>query len=85
VARVVSILRIEGVTGQLEFEDKNFPERAGWKEIVIGGSGILKASQGDVDRSKALTEYPADPTAAPPQDLRASVEWQTVPVSMTSG
>src|SRR5256885_2185265 len=28
------------------------------------------------DRSRALTEYPRDPLQAPPQDLRASVEWQ---------
>src|SRR5580658_9796887 len=83
VARIVSTLRIDDAKGQLEFEDHNFPERAGWKEIVIGGTGILKASQGDVDRSKALTEYPADPTVAPPQDLRATVEWQTAPVTMT--
>ncbi len=77
MARIASTLRIEGVHGQLEFEDRNFPERAGWKEIVIragGGAQIVQASQGDNDRSKALTEYS---TTAPPQDLRASVEWQT--------
>ena len=74
-------MRLERVKDTLEFEDHNFPERAGWKEIVIGGAGIVKASQSDVDRSKALTEYPADPTLAPPQDLRASVEWRMEPVT----
>ncbi len=67
------------VKSPLTFEDHNFPERAGWKEIVIhsgAGAELVKASQGDVERSKALTEYPADPTSAPPQDLRASVEWK---------
>jgi nickel/cobalt exporter len=76
MARITSTLRLDGVRGQLEFEDHNFPERTGWKEIVIragDGAQIVKASHGGIDRSKALTEYS---TAAPPQDLRASVEWQ---------
>ncbi len=80
VARVETSMRLDRVKGNLEFEDRNFPERAGWKEIVIDsgdGASIVTASQGNVDRSKALTEYPADPRVAPPQDLRAKVEWQT--------
>jgi nickel/cobalt exporter len=79
VARIASTFELEGAKSPLRFEDHNFAERAGWKEIVIRvgrGVSILKASQGDEERSKALTEYPADPTAAPPQDLRASVEWR---------
>jgi nickel/cobalt exporter len=79
MARITSTLRLDGVRGQLEFEDRNFPERTGWKEIVIrSGEGvrIIKASHGDTDRSKGLTEYSI---AAPPQDLRASVEWQPGP------
>ena len=79
VARIVSIFELAGVKSPLSFEDHNFPERAGWKEIVIRsgkGVSITKASQPDEERSKALTEYPADPTSAPPQDLRASVEWR---------
>src|SRR5262249_31778839 len=34
-----------------------------------------QATQSDQDRSQALTAYPQDPTIAPPQDLRAAVEW----------
>ncbi len=66
-------------SGELELEDLNFPERAGWKEIVIdSGTGVslVKASQSGKDLSKALTEYPPDPTVAPPQDLRAELEWR---------
>jgi len=80
-ARITSTMRLDGLRGSLEFEDHNFPDRAGWKEIVIrssNGAGIARASQGDADRGQALESYPADPTAAPPQDLRASVEWRTV-------
>jgi ABC-type nickel/cobalt efflux system permease component RcnA len=80
VARIASTLHLDTTTTRLDFEDHNFPERAGWKEIVIHSNGvdILQASHPDVERSKALTEYPADPTIAPPQDLRASVEWRPV-------
>ena len=79
IMRITSYLHIDAAPGSLEYEDPNFAGRAGWKEILIrGGTGaaIESASQGSEDRSKALTEYPQDPTIAPPQDLRASIEWR---------
>ena len=78
VARIAARLRLPVSAGKLEFEDGNYPDRAGWKEIVISaekGASIEQATQGDQDRSQALTAYPQDPAVAPPQDLRASVEW----------
>ncbi|HMF75299.1 MAG TPA: hypothetical protein VK604_06515 [Bryobacteraceae bacterium] len=66
-------------SGALKYEDRNYPERAGWKEIVIvaaDGVSLTKVSQSDKDLSKALTQYPADPTIAPPQDLRAELRWK---------
>ncbi|MGA3203716.1 MAG: hypothetical protein ABSF12_14620 [Bryobacteraceae bacterium] len=87
VARIESTLRLDNVAGKLSFEDRNYPDRAGWKEIVILSSDktpIIQASQSAADRSKALTEYPADPTLTPPQDLRASIEWHVeAPVIVT--
>jgi ABC-type nickel/cobalt efflux system permease component RcnA len=86
VARIESALHLENATGNLSYEDKNYPDRAGWKEIVISSSDrtpILEASHSGDDRSSALTAYPADPTQAPPQDLRAHFEWQTTPVTVT--
>lgn len=87
VSRIESHLRLANVQGKLSFEDRNYPDRAGWKEIVITSSDktpIIQASQSGADRSKALTEYPADPTQTPPQDLRASVEWHVeAPVIVT--
>ena len=83
VMRVTTHLRLPAGPGKLAYEDKNFPDRAGWKEIVIGagdGATLLSASQGAVDRSKALAEYPQDPTIAPPQDVRAAMEWKSAPV-----
>ncbi len=87
VSRIETALRLDNVQGKLSFEDRNFPDRAGWKEIVITSSDqtpIIQASQSGADRSKALTEYPADPTLTPPQDLRANVEWHVeAPVIVT--
>jgi ABC-type nickel/cobalt efflux system permease component RcnA len=87
VSRIETALRLENVQGKLAFEDRNYPDRAGWKEIVITSTDstpIIQASQSGADRSKALTEYPADPTLTPPQDLRASMEWHVeAPVIVT--
>jgi ABC-type nickel/cobalt efflux system permease component RcnA len=78
VMRFTSSLKLAVAAGSLSYEDRNYPDRAGWKEVVIAagpGASIERASQDDTDRSQALTAYPADPTVAPPQDLRASVDW----------
>ncbi|MEP6962690.1 MAG: hypothetical protein ABI995_11475 [Acidobacteriota bacterium] len=67
-------------TSDLQYEDTNFKDRAGWKEIITAGAAdvtITKASHGAKDVSRALTAYPADPKFAPPQDLRASLTWTT--------
>ena len=69
-------LKVSG--GRLVYEDRNYEERAGWKEIVIAegpGAHLESASQTGRDRSQALTAYPSDPMAAPPQDLRAAFIW----------
>ena len=78
IARITSHLRLDVPPGKLEYEDRNFAERAGWKEIVIrAGPGVTldHASQGSEERSHGLTQYPQDPMVAPPQDLRAALEW----------
>ena len=76
--RFTSTLALAVAAGSLTYADANFPDRAGWKEVVVAagpGASIARASQDGTDRSQALTAYPADPTVAPPQDLKASVEW----------
>jgi nickel/cobalt exporter len=83
VLRVTAELMLPVATGRLEYEDHNYAERAGWKEIVIAaapGASIDQATQDDRDRSQALTAYPQDPTVAPPQDLRAAVTWTAASV-----
>jgi nickel/cobalt transporter (NicO) family protein len=91
VTRIEMAFVVPDTTGSVDFEDHNFQDRAGWKEIVVRpgrGAQLVRASQGDTEISKALTEYPPDPTKAPPQDLRASLEWEviqpkTAPVATT--
>jgi ABC-type nickel/cobalt efflux system permease component RcnA len=77
ILRITATMVIKETSGHLEYEDHNYEGRAGWKEIVIeAGLARLKSpSQGDRDRSNALTAYPPDPMVAPPQDLRAEFEW----------
>jgi nickel/cobalt transporter (NicO) family protein len=78
ILRITSRMRIRAKGGRLRYEDHNFEGRAGWKEIVIGATPQVRlesASQTDKDLSHALTSYPPDPLAAPPQDLRAEFVW----------
>jgi ABC-type nickel/cobalt efflux system permease component RcnA len=60
----------------LHYEDRNFPDRAGWKEIVAlpqPGSALMKSSVPSADRSLELTNYPTDMLHSPPQSLSADV------------
>lgn len=78
VMRVEGELEVAAGAGAVTFEDRNYAERAGWKEIVIAagpGVSLTRASQGAVERSAGLTKYPEEATVAPPQDLRAELAW----------
>jgi nickel/cobalt transporter (NicO) family protein len=74
-------------SGKIEYEDRNYIGRAGWKEIVIfGGKGanILTQSAGSQDLSQGLTRYPADPSIAPPQDMTAALTWLSEPLPVNA-
>jgi ABC-type nickel/cobalt efflux system permease component RcnA len=78
VIRINSHLKLAGRAGTFAYEDHNFPDRAGWKEIVIEsrtGASVTDSSPGGADRTNALTAYPQDPTLAPPQDVTAHFTW----------
>jgi nickel/cobalt transporter (NicO) family protein len=78
IVRISAYARANAQSGNVNYEDHNYPDRAGWKEIVISaapGATLRRASQASTDISKALTQYPSDPTLAPPQQLRAQLEW----------
>jgi ABC-type nickel/cobalt efflux system permease component RcnA len=64
--------------GELVYEDRNYPQRAGWKEIVAtasDGMALIASSVPAESRSSQLTAYAADLLQAPPQDLRASLSF----------
>ncbi len=78
IMRITGQAHVNAHGVRFAYEDHNYPERAGWKEIVIdsgAGTTLIKASQSNKDISRVLTQYPPDPTLAPPQDLRAEGEW----------
>jgi len=61
---------------RLDYEDRNYPDRAGWKEIIAvseAGVRITRASAPERDRSRELSDYPTDLLNDPPQDRQASV------------
>jgi len=58
----------------LEYRDGNFPERAGWKEVVAAtgpGATVVMNTAAGVSRSQELANYPTDLINSPPQDLSA--------------
>jgi nickel/cobalt transporter (NicO) family protein len=83
VLRVAMEADVSAGPGELIYEDRNYSNRTGWKEIVIRKSPDVRlrsASQGDRDLSQGLTVYPPDLALAPPQDLRALVSWEGSPI-----
>ena len=80
ILRVTSELQAPAAPGKWTYTDSNYPDRAGWKEVVITAGkdvAVESASPAGTDRSQALTAYPQDPQLAPPQDLRASIDWRS--------
>jgi ABC-type nickel/cobalt efflux system permease component RcnA len=87
VIRVNAHVRVPARGGRFEYEDGNFTERAGWKEVVVekrGGTSVSHIAPGSPDRSMALTAYPQDPSLAPPQDMKATFEWIAPPAPASS-
>lgn len=78
VYRIAAKLSVAAKPGQLKFRDLNYPDRTGWKEIVVkpADGAVLRSSDAPAeDKSSALTAYPQDPTLAPPQLLAAAASW----------
>jgi len=73
-------------TQNLKYEDSNFRERAGWKELVCDGQQLLSSSGCGPERSGELTNYPTDLLNSPPQDTEPSlvVAFQQVQVSRSA-
>lgn len=76
-----------GARARLHYRDGNYPDRAGWKEVIaVAGPGatITNASVPERDRSGQLSDYPTDLLNSPPQDREARLVFQreTVPPVM---
>ena len=64
-----------GMTYQIAYQDANYAERTGWKEIVATagtGAALQNSSVSTTDVSRELTTYPPNPTLAPPQQMDAT-------------
>src|SRR6185369_16169745 len=55
--------------GRITFADTSFPDRLGWREIVVTGSGELRATS----PSARLTAYPTNLLAQGLHDAAAAV------------
>jgi ABC-type nickel/cobalt efflux system permease component RcnA len=77
--RGTAALPRDGVSHAITYEDRNYAERTGWKEIIATageGARLERSSVPAADRSRALTLYPTDPTVNPPQDVRAEITFR---------
>lgn len=87
VLRINTRLRVSAAPGRIQYSDETYPDRtAGWKEVVVGaahGAGIKSSTAGSRDISHGLTAYPQDAAVAPPQDLKATIDWSAEPVAVT--
>lgn len=66
----------------IHYRDHNFPERAGWKEVVASsgpGATLVESSVPAHDRSLELTNYPTDMLHSPPQTLDADMTIKLAP------
>lgn len=71
-------------SARLQYRDNNFPDRAGWKEIIASASEGIKIANSSVparDRSLELTNYPTDTLSSPPQNLSAQVDFVIAPIA----
>lgn len=67
---------VQIAAGNFVYEDLNYSQRVGWKEIVAGaydGANLTRSSVPRESKSNQLTSYATDLLQAPPQDLRAEV------------
>ena len=66
-----------GEQRRIDYEDTNFSDRLGWREIVVAaGSGvrITRSDAASEDRSNALRNYPQDMLTSPSDQRRAQIE-----------
>jgi nickel/cobalt exporter len=66
----------------LHYRDTNYPDRAGWKEIVATAGPrvrLLESTASEQDRSGELSDYPTDLLDSPPQQVEARMAFAWEP------
>ena len=64
---------------KIAYYDQNYPDRIGWKEIVVRPAKTPPVSldlSRYLDRSKELTQYPEDATISPPQETEVNFQFR---------
>lgn len=72
---------------QLDYEDANFPGRAGWKEVVVTTGqeiALISSTAPDRDRSGRLSNYPTNLLNSAPQQLQASLVFSAIDTQSSS-
>jgi ABC-type nickel/cobalt efflux system permease component RcnA len=91
--RFIAKAPISTIGNKIDYRDDNFPEHAGWKEIIAvaqPGIEIATSSVSAQDRSAELSTYPTDLLNSPPQTLAAQLTFRptvagTRSTAMTGG
>jgi hypothetical protein len=64
------------------YQDRNLPQRPGWKEVIVNADEditLLRSSAPRSDASAELSRFPSDPTIIPPQIVSAEFEFARGP------
>jgi ABC-type nickel/cobalt efflux system permease component RcnA len=77
---------LEALTGEMTYEDDNYVQRAGWKEITVTaqtGVTLRNSSVPSESKSQQLTNYAENLLQAPPQELRAALAFSMLSSART--
>lgn len=75
--------RTEGQRYSVVYQDSNYANRIGWKEIVVRpshGVSILQSSASAEERSNELLDYPEDLLKSPPDSREAQFTFELIPI-----
>jgi ABC-type nickel/cobalt efflux system permease component RcnA len=70
---------VAGGVQTLHYEDNTYPDRLGWKEVIVAPTAkisLLSSSVPQKDLSNRLQQYPVDLLQNPPLTTSADIRWQ---------
>lgn len=78
-------VELPGQPVNLSFVNSNYPDRLGWREIVVGAQGwALSGDFATSSSSQRLTHYPNDLLSNPPDQRKVKVSMEVQPLETTS-